>query len=145
MRKLYPPLVNAEVKNVLHSSEIPIGLVHLKDKQSEEIETMLEAVMPEEDLHRNWRRWSVGPTALNLYRRSQKQTLIRMMEQLAEAHYQAGQVAQSMADLAKIMQPSPDHDWILKFVARPVVQLEGTLRERPRQTPHRRRGTSRRK
>ena len=121
--KIYPPLVNAEVKKVLHSLGDPYGLA-LRE-QSEEVETMLEAIMPEEDLPEpeEMVRWANSIEPLS---EESKQTLIRMMEQLAEAHYQAGQAAQSMADLAKSCSPAQTMT-ILKFAARPLVQLEGTL------------------
>ena len=60
------------------------------------------------------------------------------MEQLAEAHYQATQAAQSMADLAKTCSPAQTMT-ILKFAARPLVQLEGTLRDMGLESAPRRR------
>ena len=105
VKKSTPPLINAEVKKVLHSIGDPYGLA-LRE-QSEEIETMLEVIMPEEELPEpeemvHWAN-SIEPLS-----EESKAILIKMMEQLSEAHYQAAQVAQSMADLAKTCsQPKP--------------------------------------
>ena len=49
-----------------------------------------------------------------------KAILIKMMEQLSEAHYQAAQVAQSLADLAKTCSPAQTMT-IMKFAVRPLV------------------------
>ena len=123
--KIYPPLTNAEVKKVLYSIGDPYGLA-LRE-QTEEIETMLEAIMPEEELPEpdEMVRWANSIEPLS---EESKETLVRMMEQLAEAHYQAGLAAQSMADLAITCSPAQTMT-ILKFAARPLVQLEGGLRE----------------
>ena len=127
--------MNAEVKKVLYSIGDPYGLA-LRE-QSEEIETMLEAIMPEEELPEleEMVRWANSIEPLS---EESKETLVKMMEQLAEAHYQASQAAQSMADLAKTCSPGQTMT-ILKFAARPLVQLEGTLRDTGLEsTPHRR-------
>ena len=110
---------------MLYSIGDPYGLA-LRE-QSEEIETMLEAIMPEEELPEpdEMVRWANSIEPLS---EESKETLVRMMEQLAEAHYQAGLAAQSMADLAKTCSPAQTMT-ILKFAARPLVQLEGALRE----------------
>ena len=74
------------------------------ERTSEEIETMLEAIMPEEELPEpeEMVRWANSIEPLS---EESKETLVKMMEQLVEAHYQAGQAAQSMADLAKTCSP----------------------------------------
>ena len=49
-----------------------------------------------------------------------------MREHLSEAHYQAAQAAQNLADLSKTFTSSQLMT-IMKFTVRPLVQLEGTL------------------
>ena len=129
------PLINAEVKKVLHSIGDPYGLA-LRE-QSEEIKTMLEAIMPDEELPEpeEMVRWANSIEPLS---EDSKEILVKMMEQLAEVHYQAGQAAQSMADLAKTCSPAQTM-MILKFAARPLVQLEGTLRDTGSESTPRRR------
>ena len=67
--------------------------------------------MPEEDLPEleemvHWAN-SIEPLS-----EESKETLVKMMEQLAEAHYQAGQAAPEHGGPGKNMQPSPNHDYI---------------------------------
>ena len=83
--------------------------------------------MPDEELPEleEMVRWANSIEPLS---EDSKEILVKMMEQLAEAHYQAGQAAQSMADLAKTCSPAQMMT-ILKFAARPLVQLEGALRD----------------
>ena len=118
-----PPLRNADVNKVLHSIGDPYGLAIRE--QTEEIETMLEVSMPEEDLPEpeEMVRWASSIEPLS---DDSKNILIKMMEQLSEAHYQAAQTAQSLADLSKTCSPSQIMT-IMKFAVRPLVQLEGTL------------------
>ena len=52
-------------------------------------------------------------------------TLTSMMEHIAEAHYQAAQAAKNLAQLSK-MCTSSQLMTIMKFTARPLIQLEGT-------------------
>ena len=117
--------MNAKVKKVLHSIGDPFGLA-LRE-QSEEIEMMLEVIMPEEELPEleEMLHWANSIEPLS---EGSKEILVKMMEQLSEAHYQAAQVAQSMADLAKTCSPAQTMT-ILKFAVRPLVQLEGALRD----------------
>ena len=108
---------------MLHSIGDPYGLA-LRE-QTDEVEMMLEVVMPEEELPEpeemvHWAN-SIEPLS-----EESKTVLIKMMEQLSEAHYQATQAAQSLADLAKTCSPAQIMT-IMKFAVRPLVQLEGTL------------------
>ena len=87
---------------------------------------MLEVSMPEEDLPEPEEmvlRWASSIEPLS---DESKTTLIKMMEHLSEAHYQAAQAAQSLADLSKICSSSQLMT-IMKFAVRPLVQLEGML------------------
>ena len=86
---------------------------------------MLEVSMPEEDLPEpeEMVRWASSIEPLS---DESKTTLIKMMEHLSEAHYQARQAAQSLADLSKTCSSSQLMT-IKKFAVRPLVQLEGTL------------------
>ena len=85
---------------------------------------MLEVSMPE-DLPEpeEMVRWASSIEPLS---DKSKTTLIKMMEHLSEAHYQAAQAAQSLADLSKTCS-SNQLMTIMKFAVRPLVQLEGTL------------------
>ena len=68
---------------------------------------MLEVIMPEEELPEpdEMVRWANSIEPLS---EGSKAILVKMMEQLSEAHYQNAQAAQSMADLAKhAAQPKP--------------------------------------
>ena len=60
------------------------------------------------------------------------------MEHLSEAHYQAAQAAQSLADLSKTCSSSQLMT-IMKFAVRPLVQLEGMLGEMGIESTSRRR------
>ena len=95
-------------------------------EQTEEVETMLEVSMPEEDLPEpeEMVRWASRIEPLS---EESKTTLIKMMEHLSEAHYQAAQAAQSLADLSKTCSSSHLMT-IMKFAVRPLVQLEGMLK-----------------
>ena len=121
--EIYTPLRNADVSKVLHSIGDPYGLAIWE--QTEEIETMLEVSMLEEELPEpeEMVRWASSIEPLS---DDSKNILIKMMEQLSEAHYQAAQVAQSLADLAKTCSLSQIMT-IMKFAVRPLIQLEGML------------------
>ena len=88
---------------------------------------MLEVSMPEEDLLEmdEMLRW---PSSMEPLFDETKTTLISMMEHISEAHYQAAQVAQNLADLSKTCTTG-QFMTIMKFAVRPFVQLEGTLRQ----------------
>ena len=118
-----PPLRNTDVNKVLHSIGDPYRLAIRE--QTEEIETMLEVSMPEEDLPEpeEMVRWASSIEPLS---EDSKTILIKMMEHLSEAHYQATQAAQRLADLSKTCS-STQIMTIMKFAVRPLVQLEGTL------------------
>ena len=123
MKKFPPPLRNADVNKVLHSIGDPYRLAIWE--QTEEIETMLEVSMPEEDLPEpeEMVRWA---SSIEPLLEDSKNILIKMMEHLSEAHYQAAQVAQSLADLSKTCSSSQIMT-IMKFTVRPLIQLEGML------------------
>ena len=86
---------------------------------------MLEVITPEEELPEpeEMVRWANSIEPLS---EESKAILIKMMEQLSEAHYQAAQAAQSLADLAETCSPAQTMT-IMKFAVRPLVQLEGAL------------------
>ena len=86
---------------------------------------MLEVSMPEEDLPETDEmiRWASSMEPLS---DESKTTLTSMMEHLSEAHYQAAQAAQNLADLSKTCTRHQLMT-IMKFAMRPLVQLEGTL------------------
>ena len=117
------PLRNADIQKVLHSMGDPYGLAIRE--QTEEVETMLEVSMPEEDLLEpdEMVRWASSIEPLS---ESIETTLTNMMEHLSEAHYQAAQAAQNLADLSKTCS-SNQLMTIMKFAVRPLVQLEGML------------------
>ena len=121
--EIYPPITYADAQKVLHSMGDPYGLAIRE--QTEEVETMLEVSMPEEDLPETDEmiRWASSMEPLS---DKSKNTLTSMMEQISEAHYQAAQAAQNLADLSKKCTPGQLMT-IMKFAVRPLVQLEGTL------------------
>ena len=97
-KEIYPPLMIADAQKVLHSMGNPYGLAVWE--QTEEVETMLEVSMPEEDLPETDEvvRWESNMEPLS---GKSKNTLTSMMEHISEAHYQAAQAAQNLADLSK--------------------------------------------
>ena len=117
------PLKSVDVEKVLHSMGDPFGLVICE--QTEEVESRLEVCMPEEELPEvdEMVRWA---SSIELLSDESKTTLTSMMEHLLEAHYQAAQAAQNLADLSKTCSSSQLMT-IMKFALRPLVQLEGTL------------------
>ena len=86
---------------------------------------MLEVSMPEEDLPEpeEMVQWASSIEPLS---EESKTILIKMMEHLSEAHYQAAQMAQSLADLSKTCS-SAQIMTIMKFTVRLLIQLEGML------------------
>ena len=101
----------------------PFGLAIRE--QTEEVESRLEVCMPKEELPEadEMVRWASSIEPLST---ESKTRLTSMMEHLSEAHYQATQAAQDLADLSKTCSSSQLMT-IMKFAVRPLVQLEGTL------------------
>ena len=120
--KIYPPLTGTDAQKVLHSMGDPYGLV--LQEQTEEVENRLELCMLEEELLKTdemiWMASSMEPLSDEA-----RATLTNLMEHIAEAHYQAAQAAENLAQLSRPCTSSQLMT-IMKFAARPLILLEGT-------------------
>ena len=81
--------------------------------------------MPEEELpEAKEMAWMVSN--IELLSDEARDTLMSLMEHMAEAHYQATQAVENFAQLSKICTLD-QLMIIMKFAARPLLQMEGTL------------------
>ena len=134
--EIYTPLTVANAQKVLHSMGDPYGLA--LQQQTDEVENRLELCMPEEELPEAEKLAQMVSNIEPLSDEA-RATLTSLMEHMAEAHYQATQAAENFAQLSKICT-SDQLMTIMKFAARPLLQMEGTSGpRRERSTPAKKR------
>ena len=118
--EVYAQITDADILRVLHSMVDPYGLALWQ--QTEEIERMMEVIMPEEELPKgNEMVCMVGNVrSITMEIKAMK---ISLMDHTTEAYYQTGLGAERFSALAKICTPDQLRV-ILCYAAWPIIQLE---------------------
>ena len=121
--EVYAPMESADVKKVLHALGDPYGLA--LRPQTEDVERQLELVLPEEEVTEPGDLIKMVKNVEPISDKA-KELLIKMMEHTSEAYFQAAQVAEQFTQLARECS-SPQLMTIMKYAARPIIQIEGAI------------------
>ena len=116
-------MAGADPKKVLHALGDPYGLA--LRPQTEELETRLELAMPEEEVTESQDLLQMVGNIEPILDKA-KDTLIVMMDHMAEAYYHVAQAAEQFTKIAHECS-TQQLMIIMKYAAWPIIQIEGTV------------------
>ena len=122
-KDVHAPIAGTDPKKVLHAMGDPYGLA--LRPQTEEIENKLELVMPDEDITEPPELLqmigNINPTSDKA-----KDTLIAMMDHMAEAYYHVAQAAEQFTQI--VHECSTEQLMlIMKYAVRPIIHIESNI------------------
>ena len=120
---IHTPMEGADTKIVLHTLGDPYGLA--PRPQTEETKSKLELAMPEEEAIESRDLLQMIENVEPILDKA-KDTLVRMMEHMAEAYYHAAQAAEQFTQIAHECL-TQQLMTIMKYAVRPIIQVEGTI------------------
>ena len=121
--EVYTPMESADEKKVLHALGDPHGLA--LRPQTENIERQLELALPEEEVTEPGELLKMVENIEPISDKA-KNILVKMMENTAEAYFQAAQAAEQFTQLA-CEYSTPQLMTIMKYAVLPIIQIEGAM------------------
>ena len=120
---VHAPMAGMDPKKVLHALGDPYCLA--LRPQTEEIENRLELVMPEEEVTESQDLLQMVGNIESISGKA-KDTLIVMMDHMAEAYYHVAQAAEQFTQIACECS-TQQLMIIMKYAVRPIIQIQGTI------------------